>query len=121
MATASYAPVHDINWDFPLWSEILPGLFLGGTDDDDTIEDAANINTPRNITKDNFDTVVTLYAFANILRGLLPVAFVLLLGVEPLPSQDSRQTYAVPLFLLWALHNKLKDRWLWFVLPDRHY
>jgi hypothetical protein len=65
MATASYAPVHNINWDFPLWSEILPGLWLGGTDDDDTIEDAANINTPRNITKDNFDTVVTLYAFAN--------------------------------------------------------
>ena len=65
MATASYAPVHDINWDFPLWSEILPGLFLGGTDDDDTIEDAANVHTSRNITKDNFDTVVTLYAWAN--------------------------------------------------------
>jgi hypothetical protein len=65
MATASYAPVHDINWDFPLWSEILPGLWLGGTDDDDTIEDAAEIHTSRNITKDNFDTVVTLYAWAN--------------------------------------------------------
>jgi len=65
MATASYAPVHDINWDFPLWSEILPGLFLGGTDDNDTIEDAANIHTSRAITKDNFDTVVTLYAWAN--------------------------------------------------------
>lgn len=65
MATASYAPVHDINWDFPLWSEILPGLFLGGTDDDDTIEDASNIHTSRNITKEHFDTVVTLYAWAN--------------------------------------------------------
>lgn len=65
MATASYAPVHDINWDFPLWSEILPGLFLGGTDDDDTIEDASNIHTSRTITKDHFDTVVTLYAWAN--------------------------------------------------------
>lgn len=65
MATASYAPVHDIDWDFPLWSEILPGLFLGGTDDDDTIEDASNIHTSRTITKDHFDTVVTLYAWAN--------------------------------------------------------
>lgn len=65
MATASYAPVHDINWDFPLWSEILPGLFLGGTDDDDTIEDASNIHASRTITKDHFDTVVTLYAWAN--------------------------------------------------------
>ena len=65
MATASYAPVHDINWDFPLWREILPGLFLGGTDDDDTIEDASNIHASRTITKDHFDTVVTLYAWAN--------------------------------------------------------
>ena len=39
MANASYAPVHNIDWDFPLWSEILPGLFLGGTDDDDTSVD----------------------------------------------------------------------------------
>lgn len=65
MATASYAPVHDINWDFPLWSEILPGLWLGGTDDDDTIEDASNIHTARAITRDDFDTVVTLYSWAN--------------------------------------------------------
>ena len=34
-----YAPVHQIdNWDFPLHSEILPGLWVGGTDDFDTIE-----------------------------------------------------------------------------------
>lgn len=65
MATASYAPVHDIDWDFPLWSEILPGLWLGGTDDDDTIEDASNIHVSRAITKEDFDTVVTLYAWAN--------------------------------------------------------
>ena len=65
MATASYAPVHDIDWDFPLWSEILPGLWLGGTDDADTIEDASNIHASRTITKDHFDTVVTLYAWAN--------------------------------------------------------
>lgn len=65
MATASYAPVHDIDWDFPLWSEILPGLFLGGTDDDDTIEDASDIHASRNITKKDFDTVVTLYSWAN--------------------------------------------------------
>jgi hypothetical protein len=61
-----YAPAHEIvDWDFPLWSEILPNLWVGGTDDDDTIEDSANIHTSRNITKDEFDAVVTLYAWAN--------------------------------------------------------
>jgi hypothetical protein len=61
-----YAPAHEIaDWDFPLWSEILPNLGGGGTDDDDTIEDSANIHTSRNITKDEFDAVVTLYAWAN--------------------------------------------------------
>jgi len=59
-----YAPVHDIGWDFPLWSEILPGLWLGGTEDDDTIETGVNVYKPRMITKDDFDTVVTLYAWA---------------------------------------------------------
>jgi hypothetical protein len=60
----SYAPVHDIDWDFPLWSEILPGLWLGGTDDNDTIETGVDTYKPRMITKDDFDTVVTLYAWA---------------------------------------------------------
>jgi hypothetical protein len=59
-----YAPVHDIGWDFPLWSEILPGLWLGGTDDDDTIETGVDTYKPRMITKDDFDTVVTLYSWA---------------------------------------------------------
>ena len=59
-----YAPVHDIGWDFPLWSEILPGLWLGGTDDDDTIETGVDPYKPRMITKDDFDTVITLYAWA---------------------------------------------------------
>jgi hypothetical protein len=62
--TSLYAPVHDIGWDFPLWSEILPGLWLGGTDDDDTIETGVDTYKPRMITKDDFDTVVTLYSWA---------------------------------------------------------
>jgi hypothetical protein len=45
-----YAPVHDIGWDFPLWSEILPGLWLGGTDDDDTIETGVDTYKQRVIT-----------------------------------------------------------------------
>ena len=56
--------MHNIGWDFPLWSEILPGLWLGGTDDDDTIETGVNTYKPRMITKDDFDTVVTLYSWA---------------------------------------------------------
>ena len=62
--TSLYAPVHDIGFDFPLWSEILPGLWLGGTDDDDTIETGVDTYKPRMITKDDFDTVITLYSWA---------------------------------------------------------
>lgn len=62
--TSLYAPVHDIGWDFPLWSEILPGLWLGGTDDNDTIETGVDTYKPRMITKDDFDTVITLYSWA---------------------------------------------------------
>jgi hypothetical protein len=58
-----------------LWNEILPGLFVGGTDDADVLGDAVLWETRRGrpvrpdyadpfITKDDFDAVVTLYAFA---------------------------------------------------------
>ena len=62
--TSLYAPVHDIGFDFPLWSEILPGLWLGGTDDNDTIETGVDTYKPRMITKNDFDTVITLYSWA---------------------------------------------------------
>lgn len=52
-----------------LWSEILPGLWLGGTDDADSIEHAIpymELETgQRIIHKDEFQTVVTAYAWAN--------------------------------------------------------
>jgi rhodanese-related sulfurtransferase len=61
-----YAPAHQLdNWDFPLHSEILPGLWVGGTDDLDTIEESVNLHAPKAITKKDFDAVVTLYAWAN--------------------------------------------------------
>ena len=44
-----------------LWTEILPNLWLGGTADHDT---ERQLTTPM-ITRQNFDTVVTLYAWAN--------------------------------------------------------
>jgi protein tyrosine phosphatase len=47
-------------WD-PIWSEVLPGLWQGGTDDEDVI---AQLAKPL-ITTKNFDTVITLYADAN--------------------------------------------------------
>jgi hypothetical protein len=60
------APAHEIiDWDFPLHSEILPGLWVGGTDDMDTIEYSGNLHAPKQITKKDFDAVVTLYAWAN--------------------------------------------------------
>lgn len=62
--TLGAAPQHEIDWNFPLWSEILNDLWLGGTDDFDTIDYEANTFGPREITKSTFDTVVTLYAWA---------------------------------------------------------
>ena len=44
-----------------LWSEILPGLWMGGTADDDVTRHG--IDTPA-ITPAHFDTVITLYASA---------------------------------------------------------
>jgi len=44
-----------------LWSEVLPGLWQGGTDDDDVFDQLAK---PM-ITKKDFDLVITAYASAN--------------------------------------------------------
>lgn len=44
-----------------LWSEILPGLYQGGTDGAD---ERMFVNVPAQITRKDFDTVVTLYANA---------------------------------------------------------
>ncbi len=51
--------------DYPndLWSEILPNLFQGGTDDDDTIWESKREGAQ--ITKEDFDTVITAYQYAN--------------------------------------------------------
>lgn len=63
------APVYDVYYPTQTWNEILPGLTLGGTDSHD---DMANLSSDSDafgmpeatITKDKFDTVVTLYAWA---------------------------------------------------------
>jgi hypothetical protein len=52
--------------DEVLWSEILPGLWQGGTDDFDLIETPHKHREDKPwITVSDFDTVVTLYADAN--------------------------------------------------------
>jgi hypothetical protein len=48
--------------DQPLWSEIQPGLWMGGTADNDVTEYG---HRGPAITNGHFDTVVTLYAQAN--------------------------------------------------------
>jgi protein-tyrosine phosphatase len=45
-----------------LWTEVLPNLWIGGTDDDDIL--GRGEVEPR-ITLENFDTVVTLHAWSN--------------------------------------------------------
>ena len=46
----------------PLFSEILPNLFMGGTDDDDVIHIPARIYYRKNGLP--FDAIVTMYEFA---------------------------------------------------------
>ncbi len=46
----------------PLWSEIVPGLWMGGTDDDDCEREYLQ---EARVTKEHFDTVITMYAWAN--------------------------------------------------------
>ena len=53
----------DIN--LPLWSEILPNLWQGGTFDNDRVGDKhCQFDIPA-ITRKQFDSVYTFYAFAN--------------------------------------------------------
>lgn len=46
----------------PLWSEVMPGLWMGGTDDNDCERQYMD---QAQITKEHFDTVITMYAWAN--------------------------------------------------------
>lgn len=47
-----------------LWSEILPGLWVGGTGSNDEMFSMRSIDAEPEITKKQFDTVITLYAWA---------------------------------------------------------
>lgn len=47
----------------PLYSEILPRLYIGGTDDRDVIQNPNRLDVRIDCTE--FESVVTLYAFAN--------------------------------------------------------
>ena len=62
------APVYDVYYPVDAWNEILPGLHLGGTetsDDMNSVHFGSSFgNTQTLVNKDNFDTVVTLYAWA---------------------------------------------------------
>jgi hypothetical protein len=60
----AYAPDYGLELDRELWSEVLPGLWQGGTDDLDTIWE---LDRPQvaEITKKDFDSVFTAYAWAN--------------------------------------------------------
>ena len=55
-----------------LWNEILPNLWQGGTADNDIIGDrtfakpfSGNVSWQPFITKEDFDTVITAYQYAN--------------------------------------------------------
>ncbi len=56
----AYLDLHEDDED--LWSEILPGLWQGGTDDDDCVY--SQDKEPQ-IDPTKFDTVITMYAYAN--------------------------------------------------------
>ena len=53
-----------------LWSEVLPGLWQGGTDDNDVVAEALwrgyqTGDEPQRPTKSQFDSVFTFYGYAN--------------------------------------------------------
>ena len=56
------APVYDFGMPRALWSEVLPGLWQGGTDDDDVVNRSAR---RPGVTLSDFGFVATLYASAN--------------------------------------------------------
>jgi protein-tyrosine phosphatase len=51
--------------DLPLWSEILPNLWQGGTADNDKVGDRSVKYSIPAITARDFNSVYTFYAFAN--------------------------------------------------------
>ena len=57
-------PDYGLVLDKDLWSEVLPNLWQGGTDDFDTVFDTRAQNEGAFITKSDFDTVITAYAWA---------------------------------------------------------
>jgi hypothetical protein len=52
-----------VSYTDPLWSEVLPGLWQGGTAADD--EMYRGLGNRPHITTEDFDTVITMYAYAN--------------------------------------------------------
>lgn len=58
------APRYEIEYPEDLYSEILPNLWIGGTDDFDTIYDSTQEKDRAEITIKDFDVVVTAYAWA---------------------------------------------------------
>jgi hypothetical protein len=64
------APDYDDLLSEKLWNEILPGLWQGGTHDNDVLGDETfvvrrNSSVQAFIQKTDFDTVVTAYQYAN--------------------------------------------------------
>jgi Dual specificity phosphatase, catalytic domain len=65
--SANAAPVYDFGIT-ELWSPVAPGLWQGGTHDDDTINAQLTyhemVRGERQVTAELFDAVVTMYAWA---------------------------------------------------------
>lgn len=62
------APTYDVYYPTDTWSEVLPGLWLGGTHGSDDLaygSGGTGLGMPQTlVNKDHFDTVITLYAWA---------------------------------------------------------
>lgn len=56
------APRYEVNYPTELWSEILPGLWQGGTDDYDVVHYGTS---KPGVGAEDFDFVATMYASAN--------------------------------------------------------
>ena len=106
------APDWGINYGInELWTEVAPGLFVGGTADDDTVDVARDrIGFGRRfdiadaeITREEFDAVVTMYAFARPVDwGVEELRWGIYDGHQSLPLEEMQETVA------WA-HRRWKQ------------
>lgn len=86
-----------------LWTQVAPGLFVGGTHDNDTIDvpraaargRGLNVLEDAEIGPEQFDAVVTMYAWARPVDwGVEELRWGIMDGHQALPLEEMQETVA---------------------------